>query len=211
MRTLTLTLLLPLTVTLLLCAQAQTYPPPYPRPGTTKLLENERVVVWNVSWLKQAYPTHRHLYDYAGIYYTNGDRIIVSEKGVRSPTSSVAWDTFSLPRGITHSEEGASEQPLRGVFVEFKEPQAPGTVDARTSPPPFPGISGRQLRDSDRVTIWELAPAPGSSGPPHLHARDAVLVTFTELKPRVTFVKRGTVHNDEQTSGADRVFAFEVK
>ena len=211
MRTLTLTLLLPLTVTLLLCAQAQTYPPPYPRPGTTKLLENERVVVWNVSWLKQAYPTHRHLYDYAGIYYTNGDRIIVSEKGVRSPTSSVAWDTFSLPRGITHSEEGASEQPLRGVFVEFKEPQAPGTVDTRTSPPPFPGISGRQLRDSDRVTIWELAPAPGSSGPPHLHARDAVLVTFTELKPRVTFVERGTVHNDEQTSGADRVFAFEVK
>jgi len=200
-----------LILTLLLFAQAQTYPPPYPRPGTTKLLENERVVVWNVSWLKQAYPTHRHLYDYAGIYYTNGDRIIVSEKGVRSPTSSVAWDTFSLPRGITHSEEGASEQPLRGVFVEFKEPQAPGTVDTRTSPPPFPGISGRQLRDSDRVTIWELAPAPGSSGPPHLHARDAVLVTFTELKPRVTFVKRGTVHNDEQTSGADRVFAFEVK
>jgi len=27
----------------------------------------------------------------------------------------------------------------------------------------------------------------------------------------VTFVERGTVHNDEQTSGADRVFAFEVK
>jgi len=38
-----------------------------------------------------------------------------------------------------------------------------------------------------------------------------VLVTFTELKPRVMFVKRGTIHNDEQTSGADRVFAFEVK
>jgi hypothetical protein len=46
---------------------------------------------------------------------------------------------------------------------------------------------------------------------PHLHARDAVIVAFTELKPRVTFVERGTVHNDEQTSGADRVFAFEVK
>jgi len=25
------------------------------------------------------------------------------------------------------------------------------------------------------------------------------------------FVERGTVHNDEQTSGDDRVFAFEVK
>ena len=199
-----------LILTLLLFAQAQTYPPPWPRAGTTKLLENDRVIVWDVSWLRQAYPTHRHVYDYAGIYYTNGDRIIVSPEGVRSPTSSVAWDTFSLPRGITHSEEGASEQPLRGVFLEFKEPQPSGSVDARTSPPAFPGMSGKQLRDSDRVTIWELAQASGPSGP-HLHARDAVIVTLTTLKPRVTFVERGTVHNDDQTSGADRVFAFEVK
>jgi hypothetical protein len=200
-----------LTLTLLLFAQAQTYPPPWPRAGTTKLLENERVVVWDVSWLRQAYPTHRHVYDYAGIYYTSGDRIIVSEQGVRSPTSSVAWDTFVLPRGITHSEEGASEQPLRGVFLDFKEPQPLGAADARTSPPAFPGMSGKQLRDSDRVTIWELAPTPDSPGPPHLHTRDAVIVAFTELKPQVTFVERGTVHNAERTAGADRVFGFEVK
>ena len=200
-----------LTLTLLLFAQAQTYPPPYPRAGTTKLLENDRVDVWDVSWLKQTYPTHRHIYDFAGVYYTNGDRIIVSEQGVRSPTRSIAWDTFFLLRGLTHSEEGATEQPLRGVFVKFKDPQPLGAVDARTSPPAFPGISGRQLRDSDRVRIWELAAASGLSGPPHLHARDAVIVAFTELKPRVTFVERGTVHNDEQTSRADRVFAFEVK
>ena len=38
-----------------------------------------------------------------------------------------------------------------------------------------------------------------------------MIVAFTELKPHVTFVERGTVHDDEQTSGADRVFAFEVK
>ena len=131
---------------------------------------------------------HRHVYDYAGMSYTNGDRIIVSEQGVRSPTTSVAWDTFVLPRGITHSEEEASDQPLRGVFLEFKEPQPLGAVDARTSPPAFPGTSGKQLRASDRVTIWELAPAPGPSGP-HLHARDAVIVAFTKLKPRVRFVR----------------------
>ena len=200
-----------LTLALLLFAQAQTYPLPFERAGTTKLLVNNRVDVWDITWLKQAYPTHRHIYDFAGVYYTSGERIIVSPEGVRSPNSSVAWDTFFLRRGLTHSEEGASEQPLRAVFVEFREPQPLGAVDARTSPPAFPGISGRQLRDSDRVTVWELAPAPGPSGLPHLHARDAVIVAFTELKPRVTFVERGTVHNDEQTTGADRVFAFEVK
>ena len=200
-----------LTLALLLFAQAQNYPLPFDRPGTTKLLENDRVIVWDISWLKQAYPTHRHIYDFAGVYYTSGDRIIVSPEGVRSPNSSVAWDTFFLRRGLTHSEEGASEQPLRGVFVEFKMPQPIGTVDARTSPPAFPATSGKQLRESDRVTIWELAPSLGASGPPHLHTRDAVVVTFTKLKPQVTFVERGTVHNDDHTSGADRVFAFEVK
>jgi len=200
----------PLILALLFFAQAQAYPPPYPRAGTTKILENDRLVVWDVSWLKQAYPVHRHVYDYAGVYYTSGDRIIVSEQGLRSPTRSVAWDTFVLPRGITHSEEGASDQPLRGVFLEFKEPQPRGAADARTSPPAFPGVSGTQLRDNDRVTIWELTLAPGAQ-PPHLHARDAVIVAFTELKPHVTFVERGTVHIDEQTTGADRVFAFEVK
>ena len=199
-----------LTLTLLFFAQAQTYPPPYPRAGVTKLLENARVVVWDVSWLRQTYPTHRHIYDFAGVYYTDGDRIIVSPEGVRSPNRSIAWDTFFLRRGLTHSEEGASEQPLRGVFVEFKESQPSGAVDTRTSPPAFPGTSGKQVRDSDRVTIWELTPAPGSSGP-HLHPRDAVIVAFTKLKPHVTFVERGTVHNDEQASVADRVFAFEVK
>ena len=138
---------------LLFLAQAQTYPPPYPRPGTTKVMENDLLIVWDVSWLKQAYPTHRHVYDYAGIYYTDGDRIIVSEQGTRSPTHSVAWDTFFLQRGITHSEEGASEQPLRGVFLEFKQPQPVGTIDTRTSPAAFPGTSAKQLRDSERVTI----------------------------------------------------------
>ena len=30
------------------------------------------VVVWDVAWLRQAYPVHRHTYDYAGVYYTRG-------------------------------------------------------------------------------------------------------------------------------------------
>jgi hypothetical protein len=78
----------------------------------------------------------------------------------------------------------------------------------------------------ERLVRAAQAPAPASGalvdsrsainhqdreGPPHLHSRDAVIVTFTKQKPHVTFVERGTVHHAEQTSGADRVFAFEVK
>src|SRR5450755_3357864 len=101
---------------------AENFPQPFDRGGANKLLENDRVIVWDVSWLQRSYPTHRHLYDYAGVYYTNGDRVVVSQAGVRSPTHSTAWDTFFYRRGVTHHEEGASTEPLRAVFLELKEP-----------------------------------------------------------------------------------------
>src|SRR5678810_1086151 len=140
---------------LALLFQSQVLPPPFPRDGAMKLFQNDRVVVWDVAWLKQAYPVHRHVYDYAGIYYTNGDRIVVSEQGRRSPTSSVAWDTFFFWRGVTHSEEGASDVPLQAVFVEFKEAEPLGKSDANPTARAFPGEAGKQIRDSERVVIWE--------------------------------------------------------
>jgi hypothetical protein len=194
-----------------LLLQAQPLPPPYPRDGTTKLFENDRVIVWDVSWLQQAYPVHRHLYDYTGVYYSNGDRVIVSEQGIRSRTSSVAWDTFFYRRGVTHSEEGASDEPLRGVFVEFKEPNALQVADTNASATAFPDAPGKKVRESERVVIWEFVPAPGPSPAPHHHARDAVVVAFSNMRPRVTFVNRGTLHTDDQTTGADRAYVFEIK
>jgi hypothetical protein len=197
---------------LALLFQSQVLPPPFPRDGAMKLFENDRVVVWDVAWLKQAYPVHRHVYDYAGIYYTNGDRIVVSEQGRRSPTSSVAWDTFFFWRGVTHSEEGASDVPLQAVFVEFKEAEPLGKSDANPTAPAFPGDAGKQIRDSERVVIWEFVPASAASTrSEHFHTRDAIVVAFSNLKPRVTFVPRGTIHGGEQTAGADRAYVFELK
>lgn len=194
-----------------LLLQAQPLPSPFAREGTTKLLENDRVIVWDVAWLQQAYPVHRHVYDYAGVYYTNGDRVVVSDRGVRSPTSSVAWDTFFFRRGVTHSEEGASNDPLRAVFVEFKEPEPLGIVHTETNTPVFPDALGKKVRESERLVLWEFIPTPGPAHAPHYHARDAVMVAFKNLKPSVTFIPRGTVHNDEQTSGANRAYVFELK
>ena len=191
--------------------QAQPLPSPFDRQGTTKLLENDQVIVWDVTWLQQAYPVHRHLYDYAGVYYTGGDRVVVSDRGVRSPTTSIAWDTFFFRRGVTHSEEGASKDPLRAVFVEFKQPCPLGLASTDNSLSAFSSAPGKQIRESERVVIREFVPAPEAAASPHHHVRDAVVVAFTQLKPRVTFVPRDTTHNDEQTGGADRVYLFELK
>ena len=100
---------------------------------------------------------------------------------------------------------------MRGVFVEFKEPNPLGLMDTNASAAAFPDARGKKVRESDRVVIWEFVPAPGLSSAPHHHARDAVLVAFTNTKPRATFVTRGTVHIDDQTAGADRAYVFEIK
>jgi hypothetical protein len=145
---------------LVLFLQAAPLPPAYPRPGTTKLFENNRVVVWDITWLKQQYPLHRHIYDLVGVYYSPGDRIIVSQDGTRRPVSTKAWETAFQLRGVTHVEEGASDAPLRAVFVEMKEPAAIGVVDTAATPPAFPAGSGTQLRDNERSIVWEFVPAP---------------------------------------------------
>ena len=195
---------------LTLLAQAAPLPPAYPRPGTTKLLDNNRVQVWDISWLKQQYPLHRHRYDLTGVYYTDGDRVIVSPAGERRPVHTAAWETAFQLKDVTHIEEGASDAPLRAVFAEFKEPAAHGVVDTATAPAAFPNGAGKQLRDNERSTLWEFVPVP-AAGASHRHQRDAVVIAFTGKTPKVTFVTRGTVHANEAVTGADRLYVIELK
>jgi len=198
-------------VALVLQAQTspETLPQPFDREGATKVLENDRVIVWDVAWLPRAYPTHRHVYDYAGVYYTSGDRVIVSQAGRRSPTHTNAWDTFFFRKGVTHSEEGAGTEPLRAVFLELKE-SAPAGAAAGAADSASTGL-GKKVRDSDRLVIWEDIAAQDTQPHAHRHEMDAVAVAFTGLKPRITFVRRGAVDHGEETAGADRAYFFELK
>ncbi len=197
-------------IAVILGAQAAALPPPYPRQGTTKMFDNDRVQVWDITWLKQPYPLHRHVYDLVGVYYSPGDRIITSATGERRAVSSPAWDIPFQRRRLTHTEEGASDAPLRAVFVEIKDeprPQAPDTGAA----PPFPAGAGKQRVDNDRATVWEFVPAPATEAVAHRHRHDAVVVAFVGGKPKVSFTARGTTHNDEGVAGAERVYVFEIK
>lgn len=184
---------------------AQSFPQPFDREGAKKVLENNRVMVWDVSWLPRAYPTHRHLYDYAGVYYASGDRVIVSQDGARRPTHTNAWDTFFIHKGVTHSEQGVGTEPLRAVFLELKEPAPVGGADTAST-----GL-GTKVRESERLIIWQDIAAQDTQPPAHRHEMDAVAVAFTGQKPRITFVPRGTVDHGEEIAGADRSYIFELK
>ena len=185
---------------------AKTYPEPFDRDGATKVFENDRVKVWEVSWLPKAYPTHKHLYDYAGVYYTNGDRVVVSEQGQRSPTHSTAWDTFFYRKNVTHSEEGVGTDVLRAVFLELKEPAAVGGATTASI-----GLGKQMGRENNRLTIWEDIAVPGTQQAARKYENDAVVVAFKGQKPTITFVKRGTESKGKETAGADRTYTFELK
>ena len=91
------------------------------------------------------------------------------------------------------------------MFLELKEPAPVGAAATASM-----GL-GKQVRESNRLVIWEDIAAQNSKPPAHRHEMDAVAVSFTGQKPRVTFVKRSTVDRGEETAGADRSYFFELK
>jgi hypothetical protein len=194
-------------VTAMLVTQAAELPPPFPRPGTTKILENDAVAVWNVSWLKQKYPLHTHRYDLVGISYAEGDRIITQGDAPGRLVPTKAW-VFQMNRaGVTHVEEGASDPPMRAVLIEIKA-QAPRQDGAQ----PADGlrqVAGAPAWENNRAAAWLVT--GGSSLPTHRHSGDAVELIFDGASPKATFVPAGTVHAGPAPGPDARAYVFEIK
>ena len=190
--------------------QSQTYPVPYPRPGTRALIDNARAQVWDVSWPKTTTPPgiHRHLYDMTGLYYWPGDRRITQPDGttrnVSTPAGRIQWQL----KGITHMEEGISDDPLRAVMIELKGDGPSGTVVKAAGVAAFTG-SAMPLLDNERVTVWDAArPAAAVR---HSHPMDTFVVWTEGRTGHAVFIPAGTVHTDEPIGSATKATIFELK
>lgn len=193
-------------------AQAQEdLPPAYPRDGASKLLENQDVIVWEISWLKQEYPVHQHRFPHTGVYYSAGDRIITSAEGEARDIHTDAWNISFQPAGVTHTEAGVSDEPLRAVFVQIKRPVGE-KAGLESDLPSFPHNGPLDRRANERIRVWEYNEQfPGSADELHRHDHDAVVVWFDAgIRPNVHFIARDTVHSKEIPSAAVRVFVFEI-
>jgi hypothetical protein len=194
-------------VTALFVMQAAEMPPPFPRPGTTKLLENDAVAVWDVSWLKQKYPLHTHRYDLVGISYGEGDRIITQGDAPGRLVPTKAWVFQTNRAGVTHVEEGASDPPMRAVLIEVK---SPGPRPAREEPTDgLRQVAGVPAWENNRAAAWLVN--GGSSAPTHRHVGDAVELIFDGGAPKATFVPAGTVHAGPAPGPSARAYIFEIK
>jgi hypothetical protein len=190
-----------------LVAQAAELPSPFPRPGTTKLLENDVVAVWNVSWLKQKYPLHTHRYDLVGISYAEGDRIITQGDSPGRLVPTKAWVFQTNRAGVTHVAEGASDPPMRAVLIEVKS-AAPAETHA-DPPDGLRQVAGAPAWENNRASAWLVM--GGSSALTHRHVGDAVELIFDGTSPEATFVPAGTVHTGPAPGAGARAYIFEVK
>lgn len=194
-------------VTAILVTQPAELPPPFPRPGTTKLLDNDAVAVWDVSWLKQKYPLHTHRYDLVGISYSEGDRIITQGDAPGRLVPTRAWVFQTNRAGVTHVEEGASDPPMRAVLIEVK---APRPREGREEPPDgLRQVAGVPAWENNRAAAWLVT--GGSSLSTHRHVVDAIELIFDGPSPRATFVPAGTVHTYPAPGPGARAYIFEIK
>ena len=191
-----------------IAGQGAPLPPPFPRSGTTQLLENDAVAVWNVSWLKQQYPLHTHRYDLVGVSYVEGDRIITQGNAPGRLVNTKAWVFQTNRANVTHVEEGASEPPMRAVLIEVKA-AAPRTQAAEPADS-LRQVAGAPAWENNRATAWVVM--PGTSSLTHRHVGDAVELIFDgSTSPKATFVPAGTVHAGPTPPDGGRAYIFEIK
>ena len=90
-------------LSLTVAAQQPDLPPPFPRTNATRLLDNERINVWDIVW-PQGQPTalHRHIYDQVGTYYARGGRKITTPDGESRTNMTEVGSLSTTRKGTTH-------------------------------------------------------------------------------------------------------------
>jgi hypothetical protein len=208
---------------------AQEYPPAFPRPTATKVFETDRIVVWDIVWPKgYATPMHRHVYDQVGTYYQTGGRTITTPDGTSRSTMTQVGGLSTTRKGTTHIEEGATDPPLRAVFIEMKKETGSGQPEQVSGPPPIFTSGAKPLLDDNRVVVWDYTWTPGGPAVRTPFTRDTVVVWLgtgtlrmtpergapqaVEVMPgTVRRYTRGDVESVEVLAGSPRSMIFSFK
>src|SRR5438270_790491 len=81
------------------------YPLAFPRPGSKKLFENDRVIVWDYAWTPGVpTPMHFHDKDVVVVYFDNGSLESTTPDGQKTVNDYTAGLVRFNPRERTHTE-----------------------------------------------------------------------------------------------------------
>lgn len=211
-------------------ASAQELPHAFPRDGAVEVLDNERVTIWDVTWIKgKPSPMHRHRYDLVGVYFVGSEIEITMPDGRAMLNTMEPGDVIFQPKDVTHIEAGTDEaNPRRAILIDLKD-TAPAPVDNPTTlPSAFPREGATKRLENDRVVIWDYRWTPGVPTAMHFHDRESVVVlledgalrattpegeeTMVEMVARTArFSTPGRAHAEELVRGTGRAIVVELK
>ena len=95
-------------------------PPGFPRPGAEKVFENDKVKVWNYTWLPgKPTPMHFHNTEVVVVYLGNGDVAATTPDGKKTVTHHNPGDIVFNLANRSHSEE-LVQGNMSGIMLELK-------------------------------------------------------------------------------------------
>jgi hypothetical protein len=96
------------------------YPNAFPRPGSKKVLENARVIIWDYTWTSgQPTPMHFHDKDAVVVYLRNGALRSTTPDGKSSVNQLTVGKTTFNARDRVHTES-LIEGESRAIITELK-------------------------------------------------------------------------------------------
>jgi hypothetical protein len=96
------------------------YPLAFPRPGAKKVLENERVIVWDYTWTSDvATPMHFHDKDVVAVFLEDGDLKSTTPDGQAVVNSHASGTVMFNPRNRSHTETLVRGEQ-RAIITELK-------------------------------------------------------------------------------------------
>ena len=120
--------------------EKQKYPPRFPQPGSTKLFENERVIVWDEVLPTEHY-MHQHVLDALWFHIQDGpveqmENGKIQRMEFKNLTQSgPIWGAYTKVGRGPHSERSLDPNNRRRRFVvEFKGTEPPNCKEWSTAP-----------------------------------------------------------------------------
>jgi len=96
------------------------YPLAFPRPGVKKILESERVIVWDCTWTPGvATPMNFHDKDIVALFLEAGDLKLSAPDGRSVVNSHTIGEVRFTPHNRTHTEMAVGRSP-HAIFTELK-------------------------------------------------------------------------------------------
>jgi quercetin dioxygenase-like cupin family protein len=209
--------------------QAPELPHAFPREGAKQLFDNERVTIWDVTWIQgKPSPMHRHKHDLVGIYLVGSPIKVTMPDGTSRESKVEEGFVLFQPKGVTHIEEGlVDENPRHAILIDLKDHPVAPVPNTSGLVPAFPREGAVNRLENERVAIWEYRWTDQAT-PMHFHDKDAVVVvmeggelesTSPDGKSRVSRLSRGEAsftpanraHSEKLVSGAVRAILVELK